>query len=426
MRQEDGQSVLQPLTGARWFLGLMVLVVVVARLAQYLWQYSAFGLPTVFGQPPGVYVALTGALACVVVWWRFEGNGRARGWLLLFLFIMAVMWVTVMAVSYSHGDAVMYDVWLVPLFVTLAYLKAPTAGDFSWAISKLAQALTSALLGVLIGEWLGVIPRPRGDDGLIGFELSNYWLPVSELLGIEGRWIGPFMSANAAVLMFLVAFGAKMSRWWRVVIASTSVLVLLLTSSRTSYLAVLVGAAVLLVLTRNPLTQRFPRPFLVSVLGSALVISIIAAVVRNPGMTGRTRIWRTYFAIWQENPILGVGTSGVFTSEIGNPGPNAHNLWVDALTKYGLFALMVLLALTTVLVLSSSLAARKSIGLPATLLAAFFVISAAQSDIMWSSTSWVWLWVFLSGGCACASLSHAPDPYARELILNSQSGSSGD
>lgn len=399
---------------SRAYLAAIAVVVVMARVAQYLWQYSGIGIPEIKGQAPGVYVVLLGALPVLVLWLRVAGAKRARGLLAWFLALLGVLWVVVIAVGWSHGDGVTYEVWVAPLILVLTYLKAPTVRDFEWALVVFAWSLGLALLLVWLGERLSILDSPPSPAWLIAFETENYWLPLSGWLGPEGRWLGPMgynaMTGNAAVLVLLVGLGSRIAGRWRMVLVATSILVFLLTSSRGSFFGALVGVGLLAALSDSALTRRVPRAW-VLISGAAITIGFVTyALVQNPGMTGRTPLWGTLLEVWQANPVWGIGVHGLSTANRGEPYPNGHNIWVDILPKYGAIAFLLLLAVAVVAVAAVWFAARRREALPAALIGAFLVIGVAESDVEWNTPSWIWLWFFLAGGMGAACALTSPTP----------------
>ena len=113
----------------------------------------------------------------------------------------------------------------------------------------------------------------------------------------------------------------RLAAWVAIV---TGVLVLVLTSSRTSTIAALVGAVVVLVAAA---LRNWPRswPSRVALLGTPAVIAgllLATAAYTTPdgvavtstgvsleqfsSLSGRTSIWPVYLRIWQESPWFGV------------------------------------------------------------------------------------------------------------------------
>lgn len=399
----------QTLTARRWFLGIAAVVVVVGRVTQYLWQYGQLGVPEVFGQAPGIYFVLLGAVLVVLTWWWAPGFARARGWLATLLVIAAALWIWVTTVGYVHGDMVTYEIWVAPLLIALIYMKAPTGRDFEWVLVVLVSTLAVVFLAVLVAESSGLLPRPPSSTWLVSYELQNYWLPLSGTFVPEGRWMGPMghnaMSGNAAVLMLIVGLAGRMQHWWRAVVLGTSLLVLVLTGSRGSYLGALVGIALVLIITDNFLTRRVSRAKLLLGGSFAVIAVTVLAISRNPHMTGRTYMWERYLNVWQSHQLWGTGTAGLARAGGEDIWPNAHNIWLDVLTKYGIFALLILLTLTGVVIAATLLVALNHVALPLALTGSFLIIGVAQSDIAWSHPSWLWMWVILAGGMACSWLS---------------------
>jgi len=128
---------------------------------------------------------------------------------------------------------------------------------------------------------MGVIDIVFIDKGLIGFEQQNYWLPLSGSLGPEGLPNGPqrydrsyrgLPSRNENYF--------KESPWISFVLAG--VLTLLLTSSRVSLVAAVIGLAIVLVLGNNKLSVKVWWRIRGLFVGGIAFLAALAALIASP------------------------------------------------------------------------------------------------------------------------------------------------
>jgi O-antigen ligase len=135
------------------------------------------------------------------------------------------------------------------------------------------------------------------------------------------------------------------------IIAAASIVLSLgaicISESRTAALTLVIGlvATVVLVQPRQRFLQSLAGVFAlicVALVANALLLpesQVITRLVRNWTLSGRTDLWSTAWAMFEQAPVLGNGphTFGVF-----NRIPWAHNLYLEVLAEQGLVGLSAL------------------------------------------------------------------------------------
>jgi len=392
--------VLEVLRGSsRPYLFTLVLALLVGGYAEYLRHFLGIGIPLVFGQAPDIYLTAIGVGLAAVLWALYRGTRTRQRLLVAFLGLLAVTWLLHWALSRVHGDAFTYAVLLYVPVVFALWWKTPTRADVQSALLVLGWSLVVVLVGTRILEMLGVLPVLDVGDRILGFELRSYWLPFSGTLGPElGRWHGPLGHAGktgaAAAFMVVLAVGLRgRSRW---VFGVVGVLTLMLTASRGSMIAAAAGVLAVVLFGDNPLTRRVPRRWLLLAVGGVALAGLAAVLLRNPNLTGRTTYWSVAYDVWVTSPVIGVGNSGMQSSELAMAGTNAHNIVFDALVKFGLVGTALVIALLAISVLLAIRAVRVGVALPLGLIATYLVIGMSEADTEWMRMTLPWLWLVLA------------------------------
>jgi O-antigen ligase len=216
---------------------------------------------------------------------------------------------------------------------------ARLAGVFATAFAVLAGA--SLLLGLLVPD-LG-----RMTELFVG-AWRGVWFEKNAFGG--NMALGFVVFAGAAVL------DAPRRRLWAG-FAALAVLLVLLSTSKTSLLSVLVGAAALAFVA---LVRRGPVTAVVTiwsgVAGLALIAGVLAfasdavfaALGKDATLTGRTEIWAAALRRIHERPWFGWGYGAIWdskdiwnpyariTREAGFPAHHAHSSWVEMALNLGL------------------------------------------------------------------------------------------
>ena len=379
---------------ARWYLSVLVLAVVAAKVGQYAWQYVWPEIPSIKGHSPGIWILFVGLLITTLIWIANQNKRINDFWFNGVIALLAIIWLVFFILTLYHQDLWPLTVLTMPVILFGLWLKPPTANDFLAALKVLAWTLMILFVVARTLELLGLIPMVDVGSELLEFETSNYWLPLSGWLGPEGRWPGPMghnsQTANVTVMTLVLAFGLKgKSRYFLIIIG---ILTMLLTSSRTSFLALIVGLTILIIFGDNILTRRISRRILVVVVTCIGLVLTLLVLVQNSNLTGRTTYWNLVLDYWQTSPIVGVGSDIITETDLVTIGNNAHNQVLDVLLKYGIIGAILISVLFLVALIVVVAASRKGTVLPLALLATYLVIGLGQADQGWSAPSVMWLW----------------------------------
>mgnify|MGYP000146597039 CR=1 FL=1 len=325
---------LGPRQSASWYLGILAIGVVLERYVNYLW----FEIPIVFGQPANV---LTGFLYFAVAtgsWLLLHPRARARGWLSVFVVLMAAAWFVHLLLYRYHGDAFNYTSLLYVPVLLLIWWKPPTRDEAWSAVSVFAWTVSIVLVGTRLLESIGILSVRNQTDALIAFDTERYFLPLNSLLGIEGRWPGPFGHNGDTAMMGALLIVIAIARWRRSswVFLTVGVLTLLVTSGRASIGAAAAGVLIIFMFRAGSFVW-LKRAVRIPIGIVALTFGAWVLVNRPAGVTGRNTIWPAFFELWQESPWIGVGGSGIATgNEWTIEFQHAHNMYLNDLTREGL------------------------------------------------------------------------------------------
>ncbi len=321
-------------SSASWYLGALSVGVVLERYVNYLW----FETPVVFGQPANVLTGFVYFFVAAVIWAVLDRRPRAHGWLSAFLVLMAVAWAVHLLLYRYHGDAFNYNALLYVPILFLIWWKPP-AKDEAWAaVSVFAWTVSIVLVGTRLLESVGVLSVRNQTDALIAFDTENYFLPLNPVLGIEGRWPGPFGHNGDTAMMGALLIVIAVARWRRSswVFLTVGVLTLLVTSGRASIGAAAAGLLIIFMF-REGSFMWLSRAVRIPIGIIALASGAWVLINRPAGMTGRNTIWPAFFELWQESPWIGVGGSGIATgNEWTIQFQHAHNMYLNDLTREGL------------------------------------------------------------------------------------------
>ena len=317
------------------FLAVLAAGVVLERWVNYLWFEQA----VVWGQPGNVMTMFLVAGFAFLLWLLADPRRIASGWLMAFLAGMAGAWFIHWLLYRYHGEAMNYTAILyVPILVLIA-LKPPSSFGVRLAVLTFAWTTTIVLVATRVLEMLGLVEIKPQSPGVITFDEERYFLPLNDLLGIDGRWPGPFGhngdTAMMAALLVVIAI-AFWSRWsWVFLIVGG--LTLVLTNGRASIGAAAAGVVLLLMFSRSARLQRFPRSLRIGAGSFLLVAGALVMFARPAGLTGREKIWPAFLELWSQSPLLGVGGAGIANgNEVAQFYGHAHSLYIDELARWGL------------------------------------------------------------------------------------------
>lgn len=393
---------------AAGYVSVLAVGVVLERYANYLW----FEQPIVWGQPSNVitmyvFFGMAGAL-----WLLTPRQRPATGLLRIFLLTMAIAWVVHWALYRFHGDAMNYTSALYIPILLMVFLKPPNFAETRVAILAFAWTTSSVLVLTRVLEMVGLLEIQSQPEGVITFDEERYFLPLNDLMGIDGRWPGPFghngdtAMMGALLIVIAIAFWSR-SSW---VFLTVGALALVLTNGRASIGAAAAGLVLIVMFSRSNRLNRFPRPL--RLVGGSLVLIVGALVMfaRPAGLTGRERIWPAFLDLWISSPWIGVGGIGIANGdEVTSWFLHAHSLYIDELARYGLVGAVTQFGALAIGVAIASIAAWRGQPGPLAVLVSYFVTGVTEPRNDWIAPSATGLLVILMVLAASAKLRHTTD-----------------
>ena len=329
-----------------WYLWLAFAVLPLSILIHAMAPFE----PTFKAQNLAIVFSLVGFALVVILWIPYKSGRRAPRTVGIFLMLIVAAWGLQVAISANDGYFFNHTTYLVPLLSMLLYFKFPEKRDLSIAGQIMGFSLVFILgITLMLGGHLGIpngFETPEsGDTTRIPF--------ITDLLGIDARWGGPFGSVNisSAAGSLLVMLGFFYYRWVKGTFISAGILTLILGQARTSTLALLFALLILIFWSSPFLKLKFRNAIRWIVFLSALALSGLYVAVVDPTFNYRTPTWDFYWGLIQSSPLIGLGYSGVDTAviqinETVLPGPifsHGHSIYIDGFARYGILWLLITL-----------------------------------------------------------------------------------
>jgi O-antigen ligase len=222
------------------------------------------------------------------------------------------------------------------------------AARFDWRKMTLALALTFAILGVASLLLCLAVPSLGRMEETFPGAWRGVWFEKNALGG--NMALGFVVSAAAAVLD-----PGRRRFWWGC--AGLAVVLVLASTSKTSLVALLLGAGALAFVA---LARRGPAAGVVLVWLAVVAVGVVAAVWmfasdvvfdalgKDATLTGRTKIWAGAIRQIHERPVWGWGYGAIWdnenpwaplakiTQEAGFRARHAHSSWVEMALNLGL------------------------------------------------------------------------------------------
>lgn len=389
------------------YLEVLAAGVVLERFANYVW----FEQPVIWGQPPNVlttflFFALAGGMWILTPW----PSTRSR-WLVIFLVAMAMAWVTHLLLYRYHGDGMNYTAALYVPILLMILLKPLNVSGVRDAVLTFAWTTSVLLVLTRVLEMFGVLSIRSQARGIISFDEERYFLPLNDLLDIEGRWPGPFghngdtAMMGALLILIAIAFWSRAS-WFFLTIGA---LTLAITNGRASIGAVAAGIVVITMFSRSAWVDFIPR--LLRLIGGSLVLIAAALFMfaRPAGLTGRDAIWPAFLDLWASSPWIGVGGFGIHNGgEITSWFLHAHSLYIDELARYGLVGFVSQFGALTIGVGIAAVAGWRGAPGPLGVLVAYLVTGVTEPRNNWIAPSATGFLVILMVVAAAAMLKKSP------------------
>lgn len=242
--------------------------------------------------------------------------------------------------------------WLVRYRILLVLLMLGTIVSVSWSIDSQVSAervvhlLGSTFIAIYIGFSVPLLTTLRVFSIVLGvFIVASVAVAVAiPALGIQSYegaqvWRGVFNSKNdlgfwaaVGVLLYITLSDSLHVAYLKVLcflLAAICLVVLVLSQSATSLLAMLVAGALSSYLY---IANRFQLGFIRMVVVASLFVAVIALIMgnietaelvgRSGDLTGRGEVWRQTWKLIQEQPLTGVGYGALWY-------PNDATIWIQ-------------------------------------------------------------------------------------------------
>jgi O-antigen ligase len=348
------------------------------------------GEPVFKGQSAAIVLFFVAFGIAFLFWLGVKNRIRASGLLSWFLILMSVAWFAHLILYRIHGDAFTYMALLYFPILVMIWFKPPELREAWTAILAFAWTVAGVLVLTRILEMLGVLALKAQPRGVIEFEIEFYFLPVNDLLGIDGRWSGPFGHNGPTAMMGALLIVIAVAHWTRAswVFIVVGGLTLLVTSGRASMGAIIAAFVVLLVFSKHDRITRIPQGIRI---WSGLIVLLAGAVfmyTRPAGVTGRSAFWPAFLELWESSPLVGVGTSGISVSGgITQQFGHAHSLYLDELARYGLLGFVTQFGAIALGVVIAFIAAKRGVASPLAILTAYLVTGVTEPRNDWINPS---------------------------------------
>lgn len=404
------------------YLTVIVFAVLGSAFLTYVVPVAWSPPPTFKGQAPSVIFMFIAFAIALLLWLVYRGRRSSYRPLTVFLIALTLLWVLHFVMDRVHGGQNPYTFLLAIPILLMVLLKTPSASEAWRGIMVFGWLVAIMLVVTRLLEMANVLPMYYVSPDIINFDKSNYWLPFSGHLGLDGRWTGPFVATNRTGFMAAILLVIGVGRWSRSswVFTPVAILTLIACGSRAAYLAAFVGLAVLLLASRRGLLARVPNWLRVA---GALVLAGLGAAVLyeiGPGSTGRQDgLWPIFLTAWHRNEWFGVGKDLGSNIPGGSNISEAHSMVVGELAGYGILGLIAVMAVIAVGLVIAIKAAARGFAVPAAILASYVV--TAQTDVLndWLAPSYAWLLVVLAVVAAGVSIASSGEASLNEPVTTS-------
>ncbi len=366
------------------YLSVLAVGIVLMQFTNYL----RFEQPVFRGQPANILVFFFAFLIALALWFGVKSRGRVRGWLSVFLILMTIAWVAHLFLYRLHGDAFNYTALLYVPILVMIWLKPPSVREVWVAILAFAWATTLILVLTRVLEMLGTLSLKAQPAGVIKFDEKRYFLPFNDLLGIDGRWPGPFGHNGDTAMMGAFLIVIALAYWTRSswVFLAVGSITLLITSGRASMGAVIAAIVILVMFAQHSRIALIPRWIRIWGGIGALFLGAVFMYSWSAGSTGRETFWPAFLKLWESAPLVGIGSSGISVSGgITEQFGHAHSLYIDELARYGLLGFVTQFGAIAVGVIIAFLAARRGMAGPLAILTAYLVTGVTEPRNQWIS-----------------------------------------
>lgn len=370
--------------GSTWWLAVLLAAVAAQPTLSYLLMGTVNG--TWF--PAGFWISSAVVVVAVALWLPVPWDVRWGLWPTIFLAALMGAWLVTMASSVLKGNVFLGVVAWLPLAVAMVWSKRPGLPAVVRATDVFAWVLVAGMALFLILEVSGVIGH-RTPVKSAEYELRTYWLPLSSLLDLPGRWAGPFAHPNltSPIAVFLIVYGLWRKGPSRVVFAAFGALVLLLTGTRSALGAVVVGVVLLVAAQRGWLDTR--RKLTGWAAGTVLAVGLVIAwaAVSGQSFEGRVPMWGKWLSLSTRSPLFGIGDPGVTLAIEAQELPwwavHGHNILFDPIVRYGVVAEVFVAAVIVAALAATVIGVLQGRGVGLAILMSVLVCGMFESIIDW-------------------------------------------
>jgi O-antigen ligase len=357
------------------------------------------GEPVFEGQSVAIVLFFVAFGIAFLFWLGLKNRVRASGFLSWFLILMSVAWFAHLILYRIHGDGFDYTSLLYFPILVMIWLKPPELREAWTAILAFAWTVAGVLVLTRVFEMLGVLAVKAQPLDVIIHDEENYFLPVNDILGIDGRWPGPFGHNGDTAMMGAMLIVIAMAHWTRSswVFIGVGGFTLLVTSGRASMGAVIVGILVLIVFVKHGRITRIPQVIRIWIGLAVLLAGAVFMYTRSSGVSGRENFWPAFLELWESSPLVGVGTSGISVSGgITQQYGHAHSLFIDELARYGLLGFITQFGAIALGVVIAFIAAKRGAAGPLAILTAYLVTGVTEPRNNWINPSVTGMLVILA------------------------------
>lgn len=340
------------------------------------------------GQGASVLIGLASLALSVLLWIPYRSAGQFPRLAQIALGLILTMWLLQTLLIQLDDSLFNLMTFGLPVLMVLVLLKPPSSRDL--IVSGWLFAYLLIFVGVLA---LLLDAMHLTASAFVAQRTGFSRLPIlSDLLGIDTRWEGPYGNVNYAAPVggFLLVFGASVAKPHRVPIILGGLFILVLSQGRAALFAT--AAGLLVVVLSSKWVSSLPKATMVrqlTVLG-ALLIGGSYIWLFDRTLALRTDVWSDFLAMWQRSPWLGVGSSGIadYVSEGTSMGltrqTHGHSIFIDMLTRYGLLMLLLSVAILICILWVSIKAARHGDSMGLALFVFAVVAGTVETTISWS------------------------------------------
>ena len=183
-----------------WTATSFLTAILVAPLA---YQVAILMFPTssLAGIPVPVLLLLGILVWMVAAWAKCPPSGRWGALATTFFVLGLALWAYTAIGGAIQGATLVGATLAVPVALLLLLLRRPDEYSIWRASDAFAWAFVGACALILVLEVLGLVPSwyalyEVDQLDLATMDRSYYWLPFTDLLGLDGRWGGPLRHPN--------------------------------------------------------------------------------------------------------------------------------------------------------------------------------------------------------------------------------------